>query len=201
MNYWYIECIVPYNTDEDAILLIAPEELLGLWWIQHRHMCRQDVAVVHVHCALGILDCLFFCHHLKCLLWWINPSRPCEWTSLRTGQDYKLSDKEEQGELISKSGHFCLALCRAAELRSPFCITMMLCVLGRVRDTCLRVRKPLSLHQAAALNEHDWLWYKGLRSSDNTAGLVRLFVILLSQLLRLIQYQHACVQVLLHRKL
>lgn len=39
-----------------------------------------------------------FCHHLKCWFWRMDPCRACDWMSLRTVQDYKLSDKEEQGE-------------------------------------------------------------------------------------------------------
>lgn len=74
-------------------------------------------------------------------------------------------------------------------------MNVMFCVLGRVRDPCLRARKSLSLHKAPALYEHDWLWYKSLRSWDNTEGLVSLFVILLCQVRQLIQYQHACVLV------
>lgn len=139
-----------------------------------------------------------FCHHLKCSFWWMDPCRACDWMSLRTGQDYKLSDKEEQGEPDKQIGSLGLALCRAAELLSPFCISMMLCVLGWIRGTCLRVRKPLGLHQPPDLNEHDWLWYNSLRSQDNTRGLVRLFVIQLSQALQLRQYPHACLLVLLH---
>ena len=167
--------------------------------MQYREKHPQDLAVFHVHCALGILECPFFVN-TKCSLWWMDPCRAREWVSPTTGQDYKLSDKEEQGELISKSGHFGLALCRAAELLRLFCISMMLCVLGRVRDTCLRVRKPLGLHRPRALNEQDFLWYKGLWR-DNTVGLVRLFVIQLSQVLRLIQYQHVYRLVLLHSTL
>lgn len=167
--------------------------------MQYREEHPQGLAVVHVHCAPGILECLFCATMFGVRRGgWILVA--CERTSPRTGPDYKLSDKGEQGRLISESGHFSLAPCRAAESLSPFCISMMLCVLGQVRDTCLRVRKPVGLHQPAALNEHDWLWW-GLRSRDNTGELFRLFVIRLSQVLQLIQYQHAGVLVFLHSTL
>ncbi len=147
-------------------------------------------------CALcsGDIGVSILCHHLQCSLWWMDPCEAFEWMAPGTGPDYKLSDKGEQGELISKSGHCSLALCKAAEPPSPFCISMMLCVLGRVRDTCLRVREPLALHQPPALNEHNWLWWD-LRSRDNTGGLFRLFVIRLFQVLQCIQYQLARVLV------
>lgn len=153
------------------------------WWMQNSKMHSEDSAVVPIHCALGILDCLLtdwltiFCHHLKCLLRWMGPCRVCEWMSPRSGQYYKLPDKRVQGELISKLGDSSLTLCRTAEVLHPFCISVLLGALGQVRDTYLRIREPLSLHQPTALNEHDWLWYRGIRSQDSTAGLVRIFVI------------------------
>lgn len=101
-------------------------------------------------CALctGDIRVSIYCHHLKCSLRWMDPYRACEWMSPRTGQDYKLSDKEEQGELISKSSRPGFALCRAAELPRPFCISLMLRVPGRGRGTCLKVREPSGLHRA-----------------------------------------------------
>lgn len=154
--------------------------------------------MAHVHCALGIAECLLFVTTLSVRFSGWIPAGPV--TECLSGLD-KITNcliRRSRGNPISKSGHFGLALCRAAELLSPFCISMMLCVLGWIRGTCLRVRKPLGLHQPPDLNEHDWLWYNSLRSQDNTRGLVRLFVIQLSQALQLRQYPHACLLVLLH---
>lgn len=183
---------------------------MGSHWLRRRSrwallmQCREDqpqhLAVVHVHCARGILECLLCVITFSVRARW-GPARPLSeclpGLDQITNRLIRGGGEQAGGEPISKSGHCGSAPCRGTEPLSPFCISMMLCVPGRVGDTCLRVRKPLALHQPPALNEHNWLWWDP-RSGDNTRGLFRLFAIRLFQVLRRIQYQQAHVLVFLH---
>lgn len=103
-NNWYIWPLLPVNTDEDALILVAPEELWGcdgcstgsrilkleLWFMCIVHWGYWSVYFLLPHLVSVVED-----GSLQGL--WMNVSQD-------TGQDFKLSDKAEQGEADKQIG-------------------------------------------------------------------------------------------------
>lgn len=118
--------------------------------------------------------------------------------SQETGQDYKLSDKAEQRELISKAGHFGSAPCGVTELlKSVLHINDAVCVLGAGQKHLFESQESLLAftNQRLSLNMIDC--DRAAVAEITLEGWPGYLLFSSPWFCRLIQYQHACVLVFL----